>query len=64
MAENQSTPQPVRVQVVKSPDGRPGLLLQLPDGYLVFMKPAEVRTLAATLVEGADDLEAVLAVSG
>lgn len=47
----------VSVEMVEAPDGSPGLLLQLPNGYLVMKDPKQVRRLAAALLDGSDELE-------
>lgn len=53
----QPTPYAIEVAVVADPNGHRALLLQLPDGYALFHQPADVRNLAAVLLDGSDRLE-------
>jgi hypothetical protein len=48
----------VQVEVVQTqaPDGRPGVLMQLPDGYVVMANHREVADLAVTLLRAAEEL--------
>lgn len=48
----------VVVGVVSAPDGTRGVLLQLPDGWVIGTNPAEIRQTAAALLDAADTLEA------
>lgn len=48
---------PVEVSLTVDPHGRHALLLQLPAGYVLFHRPADVRRVAAVLIEGSDRLE-------
>lgn len=47
----------VDVAIVADPAGRRALLLQLPNGYILIHRPADVRRLSAVLLDGADRLE-------
>lgn len=48
---------PVECGVVPHPSGTPGVLLQLPDGFVV-MRPEDARRVAAMLTETAEEAEA------
>lgn len=47
----------VEVERVPDPDGTPRVLLQLPDGFVLRMRAAEARAVAAALVTIAEDIE-------
>lgn len=48
----------VELSIVPHPDdGSPGVLLQLPDGYII-MRPSGAKALAALLIETASDADA------
>lgn len=51
-----SEPVEVQVGLTTDPQGRPGVLLQLPYGWIV-VKPAGAREVAAMLLEAADDVD-------
>lgn len=57
MTEEERRPVPVEVGRVIDPAGRPAVLLQMPDGYLV-MAPHDARELAAALAATALRIEA------
>lgn len=46
----------VDVAIAQTPDGRPAVLLQLPDGYVLMPRAADARTLAQHLIAAADAL--------
>jgi hypothetical protein len=46
----------VRVSVVRDPEQKFGVLLQLPDGYVV-MSLADARRITAALLNACDELE-------
>lgn len=47
----------VETRIVKAPGGRIGILLQLPEGWTVFTKPADARRVAQDLLDLANKVE-------
>lgn len=48
----------VEVHIVPDPTGRPAILLQLPDGFVLIKRAEHARAVAHALLEAADDLAA------
>jgi hypothetical protein len=51
----------VEVAVVPDPEGHPGILLQLPDGFVLIKRSVHAREVAQALMQAADDLDAAAA---
>lgn len=50
----------VQVALAIAPDGRPAVLLQLDDGYLLLTRPEHVAALAGMLADAGTQLEQIL----
>lgn len=47
----------VEVRLVPDPEGKPAILLQLPDGFVLMTRPGDARKVAGLLVAAASALE-------
>lgn len=54
MSERRRSLVPVEIRPVAAPDGRPGVLVQLPDGFVV-VNPEDAPVLAQRLLEAAGE---------